>query len=348
MVTMDLTDVDGVTDYAARVGAAAICSVGSDLAMPVVAEVCERLGLPSLVSRRTAELCHHKHLVRELLVDAPGAVRHAAASRGDDLTLPLPVIVKPADAQGQRGLSQVTDAADFSRALDHALTHSRTGRAIVEEYVPGPEISVNGYLQDGRLVFIGVSDRVVWPGEFGLVRGHVHPARSATAADLEAAVDVLDHACRAIGLRRGPVYAQMIIGPAGVRLVEVSPRLDGCHLWRLWHAATGVDLLQAALSAACGEPEDAALAGWGRTLVPVHPLGEEPTTSITFDCLPPGTVMPAPDPPRADPAVVARMRYYARGSVVRAVNGRLEKVGYTLRRGADVQAASREREVTIP
>lgn len=333
VVTLDLTDVDGVTAYAEQVGAAAVYSVGSDLAMPVVAEVTQRLGLPALVSPGTADLCHHKHQARALLQDAPGSVRHATVTRADGpdptIPVPLPVIVKPDDAQGQRGLSLVTDWSQLAAALDHALSHSRNGRAVVEEYIAGPEISVNGFLQDGTLVFVGVSDREVWPDHVGLVRGHRFPARAATGPSWQEAVAVLDHACRAIGLRDGPVYAQMIVGPDGVRLVEVSPRLDGCHLWRLWLAVTGVDLLRAALNLACGEVAPLTA---DRPLVPVLPDEDEPVTTIDFDCLPPGSTAPGTElVPAAGENVLDQARYYAPGALVRPVNGRMEKIGWTLR-----------------
>lgn len=331
VITLDLTDVDGVTAYAEQIRAAAVYSVGSDLAMPVVAEVTSRLGLPAPVSPGTAYLCHHKHQVRMLLREAPGAVRHATVTRADGpdpaLPLPLPVIVKPDDSQGQRGLSLVRDRSGLAVALEHALAHSRTGTAVVEEFVPGPEISVNGFLHDGALVFVGVSDREVWPDQLGLVRGHRFPSRATSGADLQDAVAVLDHACRAIGLRDGPVYAQMIVGRDGVRLVEVSPRLDGCHLWRLWRASSGADLLEAAVAAACGETSPLVA---DRPLVPVLPREDDPVTTIDFDCLPPGSPVTAPVPTDGQ-GVLDQARYYVPGAAVRRVNGRMEKVGWTLR-----------------
>lgn len=338
---IDLTDIDAVTTYAQRVGAVAVCSVGSDLAMPVVAEVSERLGLHSPASRRVATLCHHKSQVRSLLQDAPGAVASVPVALGDPLPLPPPVIVKPDDGQGQRGLTLVIHEADYVAALHHALTHSRTGLAVVEEFVPGPEISVNGFVVDGQLVFAGVSDRVVWPDELGLVRAHTFPAEGARELDVLEAVDVLAAVCRRIGLLEGPVYAQMIVAPTGVRLVEVSPRLDGCHLWRLWRAVTGVDLLAATIAVACGEPVSPHLAPGDRSLLPVRTQEGVGATTIEFDCLPPGTPVPAPEV-RRDPHVVERASYYAPGAAVRPCNGRLEKIGWTLSRVAPVVMADRQ------
>lgn len=332
VVRLDLTDVDAVAAHAERIGAQAVVSVGSDLAMPVVAAVSERLGLRSPVRPRTAFLCHHKSEVRRLLHSAPGAVAHAEARRGDGLTMPPPVIVKPDDGQGQRGLSLVTDEEGFPAALTHALAHSRTGQALVEEYVPGPEISVNGFLVDGRLVFAGVSDRVTWPGKLGLVRAHTFPSRVARPWDVQQAVEVLGTACERIELRDGPVYAQMIVGRAGVRLVEVTPRLDGCHLWRLWKVVTGVDLLAAAMATYCGEPLPAALTAGDPDLLPVPEPEDGSVVTIEFDCLPPGSRMPAVRP-EPDPQVLDRASYYAQGAVVRTVNGQFEKVGWTLRTG---------------
>lgn len=346
VVRLDLRDVDAVCAYAERIGAQAVASVGSDLAVPVVAAVSERLGLRSPVTLRTALLCHHKSEVRRLLHDVPGAVAHAEVRRGGGLPMPLPVIVKPDDGQGQRGLSMVTSDADFPAALAHALDHSRSGQVVVEEFVPGPEISVNGFLVGGRLVFAGISDRVTWPGKLGLVRAHTFPSRVVSPRDTQQAIEVLVTACLRIGLREGPVYAQMIVGPAGVRLVEVTPRLDGCHLWRLWRVVAGVDLLAATMAAFCGEPVPAELAT-NRELVPVTAPEEASAVTIEFDCLAPGSTVPAARPEH-DARVLDRARYYAQGAVVRTVNGRFEKVGWTLRTGRPGGSAPVRADAGVP
>lgn len=333
---LDLLDVDGVERLAAQLGVDAVYSVGSDRAMPTVAEVSRRLGLPALVTLRTAVECNDKGAMRARLAGQPGQLRSALVADGDPMPagMAYPVVVKPTDSQGQRGVALVHGERELAGAVSAACAFSRDGRAILEDYVPGPELSANGYLRAGELVFFGVSDREVWPDHLGLVRAHRYPSR-VDDTTLAATREVVLASARAMGLTDGPVYAQLKAGPQGPVLIEITPRLDGCHLWRLWREAAGVDLLAMTLDDLLGEgllgpPEELPDDGSG----PRH--GE---WLIEFDALPPGsTFSHDASRPAGEPASdeIHHRSYYADGQVVRPINGRLEKVGYRLRRAERV------------
>ncbi|NHA66689.1 ATP-grasp domain-containing protein [Phycicoccus flavus] len=318
----DILDVDALERLMRERSVGLVYSVGSDLAMPVVGELAARLGVPALAPREVAATCNDKGAMRRALAGTPAALPFQELRAGEPVrrSVPLPCIVKPVDAQGQRGVSLVTDEDRFAAAVEAARAHSRTGGAIAERYVGGTEISVNGYLVDGSLVFVLASDRVVWPQYTGLIHKHVVPATTVSAGGPgtgRAVADLLAAVCARIGITQGPVYAQMKVEDGVPHVVEVTPRLDGCHMWQLIRLATGIDLLDVTL----------------RHLVLDEPpaIGPAPAphpVELEFVCQEPGSAAPVIEPLPGD--LVTRS-YYRPGDLVRPVNGRHEKIGYRVR-----------------
>lgn len=256
---IDITDVDAVTALVSRIGARWIASVGSDIALPTIAAVSERLGLPHLVDAKTTALLRDKAALRGFLDQHRlGEVAYRRVSRPADIdaSFPYPAVLKPVDSQGQRGIAVVETMDEAIVALPAALATSWSGSAIVEEYLDGPEVSVHVFLVDGRIAFSEASDRHHWPGPMpGVALAHTMPSRwvgqLGMAAELEALVVAF---VDAIGLRDGPLYLQLKLTSRGPRIIEVAPRFDGCHLWRLIDVLYGVDLLQAYWALLDGQP----------------------------------------------------------------------------------------------
>ena len=162
----------------------AVYSTGSDLAMPVACRLSEKLGLPHFVSSETADICNHKDRMRERLTsECSGNIPYQVMDSVQQATVGFPSILKPSDSQGQRGIYLVGSQQQLESRFASARQFSRDGRVIVERYIDGPEISVNGYLVDGRLRFLAASDRVTWPEYTGLIHRHVVPARAVGRAE---------------------------------------------------------------------------------------------------------------------------------------------------------------------
>ena len=319
-VQIDILDVDTLARFVDERGIRLVYSVGSDLAMPVVGRLAQRLGLPAFTSHEAAETCNNKGRMRTAMAGTSAGLEFQVIAAGDPVvrTVALPCIVKPVDAQGQRGVEHVTADDRFAPAVAGAASHWRTGGVIVERFVGGVEISVNGYLVDGELVFTQASDRMVWPQFTGLIRKHVVPSAALERpAVARSATEILGDACARIGITNGPVYAQMKVEDGTPHLIEVTPRLDGCHMWQLIMLASGVDLLDATLRhLAHGEP-------------PVlDPAPVVTPLELEFSCQEPGTAAPLI---AAGPHDLATRAYYSPGATVRSVNGRYEKIGYHVR-----------------
>jgi biotin carboxylase len=168
---------------------------------------------------------------------------------GNDL--PLPAVVKPVDRQGQKGLAVVADTAELAEAIAAAVGASRNGLALVEELVPGPEITVNAFSVGGVFHPLTVTDRLTGTGPaFGVALAHAWPS----AHPVDEAVEAASLAADALGVTDGPTYTQLVLGPDGPRVMELAARLGGGHDAELCRVALGIDLNGLALAAALGEP----------------------------------------------------------------------------------------------
>ncbi len=160
-----------------------------------------------------------------------------------------PCVVKAPDRQGQRGLTFVRTEEELAPAIEAAIEASRNGAYIVEEYVDGPEVTVQAVSIDGVFHPLLVADRLTAdPPAFGVALAHAWPCVSETQSPIEAA----RAAAEALGVRNGPTYTQIRVGADGSRVVELAARLGGGHDAELTEAATGVKLNDLALDFALG------------------------------------------------------------------------------------------------
>ena len=99
------------------------------------------------------------------------------SDRIEAIMVGFPAILKPSDAQGQRGIFLLHSQEEFESHFEQARQFSREGKVIVEQYIDGPEVSVNGYMVNGVLRFVVASDRDTWPEYTGLIHRHIVPGR---------------------------------------------------------------------------------------------------------------------------------------------------------------------------
>jgi biotin carboxylase len=243
-------DERGIERLAATQRIDGVIAPGIDWPVGIAARVADKLGLPHPVDPKAASLAVSKARQRERF-EAEGVpqARWRLVSEPED-SLSLPCVVKAPDRQGQRGLAVVRDVRELTSAIAAAVEASRTGTALVEELVDGPEVTVNAFSVGGAFRPLSVTDRITAePPAFGVALAHVWPSE----ADADAAVKVARQAVEALGIRNGPTYTQVRIASDGPKVMEVAARLGGGHDAELCEAALGVDLNGLALVAALGE-----------------------------------------------------------------------------------------------
>jgi biotin carboxylase len=325
---IDIKDAKAVENYAKTKNIDIIYSVGSDLAMPSVAAASENLGLKSFISEETAKTCNDKNLLRGKLgqlKDGKYSVNYrplAEASDSDGWDY-FPAILKPADSQGQRGITHVDSAEDIATAFETAKKHSPSDKAIIEEYVQGSEISVNSYIINGEPQFLFVTDRISfadYPG--GIIKSHVFPSTSGIPEDK--LWDLVKDTTKHLKINNGPVYYQIKADKQNnPKVIEVTPRLDGCHIWNLIYQLGGPNLFETILLHLTGNsfpnPE----------FSDIHRENIE-HAELFFFTLPPETIMNKNKFKLYGKEIYLEW-YYEDDETIRPLNNYSEKVGYTIR-----------------
>ncbi len=292
--------------------------------MRIAAEVAHDLGLPHPISVATARICTDK-LEQRARLGAAGVLQPAWSA--DDAPA-YPCVVKAPDRQGQRAMAIVTDPAGLPAATDRARAAARGGQVLYERFVPGPEVTVDGFLKDGRNHVVAVTDRVHFADAPGIAQQHVYP--SAYPDSVEAAAETAGRALDALGVESGPTYVQLILGPDGPCVIEVAARLGGGHDSELLRRTVGVDLAAAAVRAALGWEVFSA------DLQP-HPNG---AGVVEFLRAPEGELVATEGPPEAH-------FYHPRGHTYGPLVAAASRAGYVLETGADRREAIDRAEAAV-
>jgi biotin carboxylase len=248
---VSVEDESAVSQLARAERVDGLIAPGIDWPVAIAARVAAHARLPHPLDPETAAQTVLKHRQRKALAEhgVPQPRWEATSTRTDGL--PSPCVVKPADRQGQKGLTLVTEPDALDEAIAVAVGESRLGLALVEELVPGPEVTVNAFSVAGRFRPLTVTDRLTADGPaFGVALAHAWPS----AHVVEGAIDAACRAAAALGVTDGPTYTQVVLGPDGPRVMELAARLGGGHDAELCRVALGIDLNGLALAAALGEP----------------------------------------------------------------------------------------------
>ena len=322
---VDIKNVEGVAALAEKYGVSAIYSIGSDIAMPSVMKAAEILGLPHFITAEAAEICHSKGRMRETL--GAGFEGNASfmvcSTLGEALKYTdFPAMMKPVDSQGQRGCFRVDSAKDIEEHFAASIGYSFEGKVIIEEFIDGPEVSVNAYMQDGRMKFAIVSDRYAfeeYPG--GIIKEHRVPSSFADKEAQAKCLNLTARVARKIGIENGPCYMQIKLrGGKDPYILEVTPRLDGCHMWNLIKHYCGADLLDACFRH---------LLEGESVLDGEYPMPEQ-EYSLAFMSKEPNTSFSKADFDVEGAEYVCY--YYSDGDRVLKINGYIEKCGYVIRK----------------
>ncbi len=170
-----------------------------------------------------------------------------------------PFIVKPADNSGSRGIWEVIDITDqkmIEEAYDYCRPFSRVGDVVVEEYMSGPEVSVETLSIDGICHVIQITDKLTTGAPHYVEIGHSQPTRhSKEIADRIS--EVARMANKAIGIKNGPSHTEIIVTSEGPKIVELGARLGGDNITtHLVPLSTGVNMVECCIKIALGEKPD--------------------------------------------------------------------------------------------
>ena len=264
---IDLKDAEGIAHFAlslrGELKAVFTCATDFSAAVSLVAARC---GLEEHVhSVEAAQRACDKLLMRQCFKEhgVPSPDYFEAdedfvqrLEQGGTSGVSLPKVVKPCDNMGARGCRLVHTQEELLAALKDALAYSRSKRAIVEDYMEGPEFSIDALVVDGRVIVTGFADRHIFFKPHFVELGHTMPSSLAT----EKRADVVRVFCdgvRALGLTNGAAKGDVKLTESGAMIGEIAARLSGGYMsgWTFPYSS-GFDLTQEALKIALGCARD--------------------------------------------------------------------------------------------
>lgn len=251
-------DADGIYQTARKFAADGIVTLCTDMPMRAIAYACEKLGLIGL-NVNSAIRATDKGVMMDAF--AKFGVAHPAyqvLSMGkfdefDKDAFTFPLITKPTDNSGSRGIMKVNSVKDLENALAYSSNYGRSGNVIVEEFMQGPEVSVELMVIDGIPHVLQVTDKLTNGAPHFVEIGHSQPSRI-SESDLVKIRNLAKQAALAVGIVDGAGHAEIILTKDGPKLVEIGARMGGgCITTYLVPLSTGIDMTKATIQVALGE-----------------------------------------------------------------------------------------------
>ena len=316
-----------------------VFTLGTDQPVFTAATVASALNLPSPISVETARKATDKRAMKEAFrrFSVPHAP-YALLGPGDGpetlSRLAPPLVIKPVDSQGQRGVFRLDTPEEAVSRLPEALGFSRAGEALVESYYPSAEVTLSCFVWEGRAFVLALTDRqlVDDPVHLGVCKAHRYP--SVHAARFSEFQSLAEKTAEALGVSRGPLYIQMLVGAGGILVNEAACRIGGAFEDAFVPLVSGFDILDASLRLALGERPD------------VRALGKEPEdgwqVSVQMLFCRPGVVAratPIGEVLRLPGAILAAYNYAA-GSALPKMENAAARFGHCVlaARGNDMAA----------
>ena len=254
---ISIVEKEKILEVCREVGVDGICSIASDLAMITVGYVADALGLvgntPDAVERST-----NKHLMRAAFErggdPSPRSILADADTDLDALDLTYPVIVKPTDRSGSRGIFKLEGPELLSSAVEAALGQSFEKKVLIEEFAGGREYSVEFISYRGDHRFLALTQKFTTGAPHFIETGHLEPAQ-VNAETLERVKAVVVHALDTLGLKNGASHSELKIDEDGrIRIIEIGGRMGGDFIGSdLVELSTGYDFVRAVAEVALGE-----------------------------------------------------------------------------------------------
>jgi biotin carboxylase len=258
---LDITDADEVIKVAQKLNIDGVISFSVEAVVKTVAEAAAALNLPG-ISPEAADNATSKKRMREIW-QAKGipscrsiCCRSLTAARDAVREIGFPLVLKPSDNAGSRGVSVIYSLSELDHFYEIAASFSRVGDILLEEFMAGEEMSVEGFICGGRFHLTGISDKIRTNPPYLLDLAVMFPSVKSQKMQHKA-VQVVTEAALALGLDKTPIHAEIIATTQGPKMVELAARGPGFKVFTTmipWSG--GVDVVSEFVKIAIGEIPD--------------------------------------------------------------------------------------------
>lgn len=332
-------DEDAVLDAARKERIDGIMTIASDRPMMTVAKVVEEMVL-SGINCQTALNATNKTIMRKCLQDAnvPIPLFHVARNREEFLIginkFRNKCILKPADNSGSRGIFLIENVQNLdliNKAYDYTFQHSHSGDILLEEFMEGPEVSVETVSVGGKCKVIAITDKFTTGAPNFVEMGHSQPSMLSKNICKKIEEITID-AVSAVGIQSGPAHTEIIVTEDGPKIVELGARLGGDNITsHLVPLSTGIDIIKLTILCALGQFFEI-------------PNITKKASAIKYLAVPEGIVKSV-DINDEKISVIKPHSYslgIKKGEFVKNINNSNDRVGYVIAQGNTIEEAKRK------
>lgn len=260
MLVISTMDFDGVLDAAKEENIDLIMSACGDQPMRTMAFVSERMGLPCYLTFEQSQNLTNKVLMKRLMIE--GGIPTSKYRRFDKETaistdgLEFPLVIKPADNNGSKGIIKVYSRTQFDAAIAEARKFTLSGDLLVEEFKEGEEYSVEAFLRNGipHIVFASKNNKVKNRNTFTICSNE-YVSRLPEA--LESRIkEIAVKIGKVFEIDNVPLLIQMIVKDNDVSVIEFSARTGGGSKLFFIREMVGVDIIENLLDITFGVEPD--------------------------------------------------------------------------------------------
>lgn len=295
-----------------------ITTIASDVAVLTVNYVAEKMGLVGNPDKYS-QMATNKYLMRQCFMDnnvpSPKFCLTDGQLPQEVNTFSYPVIVKPTDRSGSRGVEKVDSPDDLQSAIERACNESFQKKAVIEEFVEGREISVESISYKGKHYILQITDKVTTEAPFFVELEHHQP--STLPDDIKQSVKgIVLNALDALHIQYGASHAELKITTEGdIRVIEIGARMGGDFIGSdLVKLSTGYDFLEGVIDVAFGEFEE-------------PKLTENKCSGVYFLCEETKDILPIIQNAKKYPEIV---RAEVTDSVLRRIEQSADRSGYLI------------------
>ena len=253
---ISIIEKEQILDKCREIGICGICSIASDVAMVTVNYIADALRLVGNSIEATYKSTN-KHAMR-LAFESNGdpSPKSYLVDENSDLSalqLDYPIIVKPTDRSGSRGIYKLYNSVGLAEAVQHAIDESFEKKALVEEFAEGQEYSVEFISYQGKHHFLQLTQKYTTGEPHFIETGHLEPA-PVDHETVEQVKRIVCHALDTLDLKNGASHTELKIDRNGnIRLIEIGGRMGGdCIGSDLVRYSTGYDFVRMVIDVACG------------------------------------------------------------------------------------------------